>query len=283
MHLEAYRDIPPLSEMPPDYLESGHFWIQEYVVGGLLRFAMDESGLLTFGDDEHLFDSGAVPFQYVRGVEAVREHLDRDGLRAGTEDVSAYTFFGLVPLGGWVDYDWSTIPAFLGMDIWDDSKAHFAPEDVTERVFESIGLETVPVFQKEVSARSFAPGTYAIPDSALGSGPAPGVVLRKKNGDPSLLLGPDGEAFESGDDGGLDQAVTAWLETAVTADYLETLLSGTDISVQNGDIETLARETAIELSRRRFLPLRSILESDRSRFESAVIERLRDIRSDAFT
>ncbi len=282
--MEAYRDVPPLSEMPPEYRETGHFWIQEYVIGGLLRFQMDESGLLTFGDGEQVFDSGSIPFHYVRGVETVREQLDRDALRDGTEDVSAYTFFGIVPLGGWFEYEWARIPAFMGMDIWDDTAGHYVPEDVTARVFDSIGLDTVPVFQKEVSARSFAPRTYTIPDSELGSGSAPGVVLRKKNGDPSLLLGPDGEAFESGTPDELaPQSVAAWLESELSGDYLETLLTGTSISVQHGDIETLARETAAELSRRRFLSVASTIDSDPSRFESAVRERLRDIRSREFT
>lgn len=290
--MHPIRPIANIDAMPASYRSTGHFWIQEYVTGRLLRFGMEPSGMISFGDRKKPFEGGSIPPHYRAGVRAVRENIDRDVLRERTADVEAYTFIGVIPLEGGIHYDWERIPAFLGFDIWDGTKDTFAPEDVTERVFEAIGLESLPAVVKEVPARSFNPDAYEIPESRWATGQAAGVLLRKKNGEPALLPRPDldpgvlpdaGEG-ESAPEGGVNAGSTSfetWLEAELTLDSLADLHGETEGSVWERSIEELTRLTAMELARRTFDEFGPLIEGAPDRFESLVGERISGLYEEA--
>lgn len=279
------RAVRTVDAMPASYRETGHFWLQEYVTGRVLRFVMDPSGLLHFGDHTEPFGDRTIPPQYRAGVKAVREQLDRDVLRDRTEDVGSYSFVGVVPLAGGVAYVWDEIPAFLGFDIWDGGTETFVPEDVTERVFQTVGLEPLPAFRKEVPARSFDPESYDIPTSHWSKEQAAGVLLRKKNGDPAVHLRPDIGGGHWSDDEAVNSteqdrsergpdAFESWLEAELTIDALATLHGAAAASLWERSIEELVDTTTNELARRTFDEFGSLAERAPEHFESLVRERI---------
>lgn len=279
--MHTYRDIPLFEDTPADYGSSGHFWIQEYILGRLCRFQMDEAGLLTFADADSPFDPDGIPPHFRPAIETVRTDLDRDTLRAGTDQVEAYTFFGVAPLSAGIEYDWEVIPDFLGIDIWDGSSGNFVPEDVVERVFESVGLEIAPILEKEVPARQFSPGSFTFPDSWYADDSVPGVVLRKKNGDPSLLLRLD--EFEADPpettSGSVAGSLEAWVADELTAERLETLAASRELAVETADLDVLAPGVAGEIARRAFTELSDTLARRPGAFDAAVRERLSTLRT----
>lgn len=279
--MHTYRDIPLLEDTPADYVSSGHFWIQEYILGRLCRFQMDEAGLLTVGDADRTFDPDGIPPHFRPAIETVRTDLDRDTLRAGTDQVEAYTFFGVAPLAAGVDYDWEEIPDFLGVDIWDGSTGEFVPEDVVERVFESVGLSVAPILEKEVPARQFSPGTFTFPDSRYADDPVPGVVLRKKNGDPSLLVRSDEYRTDPAETTAdpLSVSLETWVADELTAPRLETLARSRELAVETADLDVLAPAIAGEIARRAFTELSETVVRQPGAFDAAVRERISTLRT----
>lgn len=277
--MHEYRAVEPIDEMPPEYLDSGHFWVQEYVTGRILRFQMESSGLLIFGGCDSIFELEEIPVHFRRAVETIRAEFDRDRLRGGTDSVDSYTFFGVVTLADETNYNWSEIPAFLGLDIWDGTTGKFASQDVAERVFEAIGLETAPIIQKEVPARSFNPATYSIPATKWGDEPAAGVLLRKKNGLPALLTGtsPSRGPWELPDASDNSQSLDVWVESRITGEVVNTLIRDLGIDPDQTPVDEMASDIAAELARRNFDTVGPVVESSPDRFETAVHEQIRSL------
>lgn len=196
--MKAYPSIPLLADAPDELLDSGHLWLTEWIDGAVLRIQLRESGLLRFGDREQVYDDpDAIPAPYRPAVQHVRERLDRNALRAAVDDVESVVLFGAATYRRTIEYDWDRIPPFLGFDVWSDDAETFRPPDVTEKVFEQLGLTPVNAFERERNTRDFDPGTYRVPDSAWYDGPAKGVVIHNKKGGRAKLLHPD---FETTDD-----------------------------------------------------------------------------------
>lgn len=73
-HLPDVRD-----SQAPDDLLTGHLWLLELIDGTGLRFRMDESGLLRFGDPETTYaDPETVPIALRPAVRHVRDRFDRE-------------------------------------------------------------------------------------------------------------------------------------------------------------------------------------------------------------
>ncbi len=179
--MQRYPDVPTLADAPPELLDSGHLWLTEYVVGAHLRFAIDDSGLLRFGDRTRTYDpSDALPGLHERGVETVRAGLERDALR-GAITPDDVVFFGQVP-----DPDvYDDPPSFLGFGVWNGER--FRPPDAVAGIFEAVGLPPVNAFERELHTRDFDPDSYDVPHSAWRDGPAAGVVVENKTGFRALL------------------------------------------------------------------------------------------------
>lgn len=278
--MHGHRSLPTLGEMNETFLSDGHLWIQEYVVGGLLRFRMDPSGLLHFGDSTTEFDAEAIPPHYRSGVEAVRRDIDRDRLRDGVNAVDEYTFFGVVPLRDGVEYGWAELPAFLGHDIWDGKSEGFTAEDVTERVFTAIGLKTVPTFEKEVPARHFEPTTYPFPESAFMEEAVPGVVVRKKHGQPAVHVRSDwtGRSSDQRPEPSDTEPLDDWAERVITVEYIQSLLEGSAETVWDQSVEELVASAATALARREFGTVGSQVESRPEKYERTVRNRIEELR-----
>ncbi len=190
--MKQYPAIPPLENAPETLLATGHLWLLEKIDGAPLRFQLQESGLIRFGDRTRVYaDADSIPDSYQHAVRYVREHLDRDALRRAVADVESVVFFGEATHRHTIEYDWERMPSFLGFDVWSAETETFRPPDATVGIFDHLGLESVPVVDREVRPRDFDPGTYSIPDSAWYDGPAEGIIIRNKTGDRAQLCHPE--------------------------------------------------------------------------------------------
>jgi len=211
------RSFPPLPDVrgsrAPDDLLDGHLWLLELIDGTGLRFRMDDSGLLRFGDPETTYaDPEAVPVALRPAVRQIRERFDREALRDAVDDSEGVVFFGVATGHRGTDYDWDRLPTFLGTDVWigngesapPERAGAFRPPDAAAAIFEGVGLDPVNAVEREGNARDFDPERYAIPESAWREGRAAGVVVRNKRGGRGKLLAegaaPDaGEGDQDGD------------------------------------------------------------------------------------
>jgi hypothetical protein len=188
--------VPHVDDAPADFLDGGHLWVREAVEGGDCRFRLSDAGVVRFGDRDREFDADAIPEPYRHAVRYVRERLDRAALREAVGDVEAVTFFGTSTHRRGVDYDWASLPPFLGTDVRSASEEAFLPPDRAERAFTRLGLTPVNTFAKEVRAVDFAPERYEFPESDWYDGPAAGVVLADKTGGRARLPNPEVEAAD---------------------------------------------------------------------------------------
>ncbi|WP_227375730.1 RNA ligase family protein [Haladaptatus halobius] len=201
--MKTFPPIPRVEDAPPELFESGHLWIRELVDGASVRFWLQESGLIQFGDRNRAYDSDEIPIPYRHTARHVRESLDRSAFRTAVDDVESIVFFGVATHKRAIDYDWERTPSFLGVDVWSAVDERFLPPDAVEQIYRRLGLAPVNAFEKEVRAVDFDPGSYEIPRSNWYDGPAKGVVLRNKTGNRAALLHPD---FEETDDATLADA-----------------------------------------------------------------------------
>ncbi|PSP55030.1 hypothetical protein BRC82_07455 [Halobacteriales archaeon QS_1_67_19] len=187
--MHSYPEIPRVENAPPDLLEDGHLWIQEYVDGAPVRFQVQASGRIRFGDSERVFD-GEVPLAYRHAARHVRERLDREALRGALDDLESVVFFGVAAHQCAVEYDWAKTPSFLGLDVWAGENGWLPPDSVA-KIYRQLGLRPINALEKEVRAADFDPGRDEIPSSNWYDGPAAGVLLRSKTGQRAKILRPE--------------------------------------------------------------------------------------------
>ncbi|WP_255149352.1 hypothetical protein [Halorarius halobius] len=178
----------PAVDDAPEVIESGHLWLQEWVVGAPLRFRLGDAGLV-FGDGARTFDPWEEPVGYRFAARAVRETFDREAFRAAVDAPGDYTFLGVATRFEGVAYDWDRLPAFLGVDVHAPDRGFRTP-DVAEQAFERLGLAPVNAVSKELPARDFRPERYEMPASAYRNGPVAGLLVRNKNGGRALVVTP---------------------------------------------------------------------------------------------
>ena len=179
--MKTFPETPPLS----DASLSGHLWIQEHVTGRRIRFQVAPSGMLRFGAPKEVFDPDEVPLPYRRATSHVREALDLSALRSATDEPDSVTFFGVATVYEGIEYDWSELPPFVGVDVWSDERDGYLPPDGAARAYEAVGLSSLPAVEKEADVNYTDLDGYAsgeMPSSAYRDGPAAGVLVRDKSG-----------------------------------------------------------------------------------------------------
>ncbi|MFC7073448.1 RNA ligase family protein [Halovenus rubra] len=193
--MKTHPSIPQIKNAPDGLFDGGHLWVLEKIDGAQFRVQLQESGRLRFGGRTHVYnDATDVPAPYQHAVRHVQERFDRQALRKAVDDVETIVFFGEATHKQTLDYDWATIPSFLGFDIWSATDERFVQPDTAEQIFERIGLSPVPAVERELPARDFDHKEYTVPQSAWYDGPAAGVVIRDKRGHCALQYHPDFEA-----------------------------------------------------------------------------------------
>ena len=190
--MEDFPTTPHAADASTDVFAGGHLWLLELIDGAGLRFRLDDSGLVRFGDETRVYDDpNDVPAPYQHAVRHVRENLDRDALRNAVRHVESVVFFGWSTHRRSIDYDWERTPSFLGVDVWSADRGEFRPPDTAEKIFERLGLRPVNAFERERHTRDFDPDSYAVPESAWYDGPAKGVLVRNKRGTRAKILHPE--------------------------------------------------------------------------------------------
>ena len=176
-------EAPSLATVADKVLDRGHVWLFEYVEGGPLRFQLESSGLIRFGDAvTEPADPDQLPPAFHAAIACVRENLDRDVLNANLEDDRDVTFVGTATFRKRIAYDWDRLPAFLGTDVWVGARDQFLPPDAVERIYESVGLEPITVIERERHTRDVTLADVTMPASAWYDGPAAGLFIRNKRG-----------------------------------------------------------------------------------------------------
>ncbi len=276
--MDQYRRLAPLEERPDGFFENGHFWLQEFLLGGVVQMRMEPSGLLTFGGPTDTVDPEAA-WPYRRGIEAVRSAFDRDAFRNRVEDVSAYEFSLLTPLGMGFTYEWEQVPPIFGLDVWDATIEDFASVDITERVFEAVGIETVPTVDREVPARELSASSLSMPSARYGDGPAAGVVIQKKRGEAVLARRPDYSDHSRAPPApaGSPSDLADWMTETVDGGLLESY--GLDRSMNQAPLEEFVDAVAAELARRRFASVGKSAMKNPETFHTTVHDRLLTLRT----
>lgn len=254
--MKTYPPIPRIEDAPDRFLEEGHFWLLEKVDGGHLRVQLRPSGLIRFGDRERVYeDPGDVPDQYRHAVRHVRQHLDREALRAAVDDVADVVLFGEATYRNAIGYEWDRLPPFLGFDVWSAESGTFRPPDAVESIFEALELEPINALEREVHARDFDPDSYAIPDSAWYDGPAEGIVIRDKGGRRAKLLDPDvldPDVEEADGTAPIEGSPREVVDRYVTRRRLERTATGIADRGRSVDVEALSERVLEELVREEY-------------------------------
>lgn len=188
--MRAFPALPPAADAP-DVTDEGHLWLLELVEGAPLRFQLQASGLLRFGDgDREYRDAEDLPRSVHAAVRHVRERFDREALRAAVDTPTEVTFFGVATRNEGIEYDWERLPPFLGTEVWAGDDGAFRPPDTAQAIFERLGLDPANALERERRARDFDPASYRFPDSAWRDGPVAGVQVRNKRGGRAVLRNP---------------------------------------------------------------------------------------------
>lgn len=272
--MHPYPSTPRLADASPDLFESGHLWLLEHVVGDPLRFRLQPSGRIQFGDRTRVFDADGVPTTYEHAVSHVRERLDRERLRRAVDDPSAVLFSGVAMHAAGVDYEWERTPSFLGVDVWSGDREQYRPPDAAAQIFEQLGLHPVNAVEKERNARDFDPESYTMPESAWYDGPAAGVVVRNKRGGRALLKNPSVDTTREITplDGSPDEVAAAVAPTALF-DRLAARLDAEGRPVTFQSLYDLTRETVLRGNHERLTHSQSSV--DLSEFRGALTARTR--------
>ncbi|MFB6146440.1 MAG: RNA ligase family protein [Halobacteriaceae archaeon] len=233
--MQAHPPVPPVRDAPAGFLERGHLWIEEFVCGAALAFAVDESGHLVFGADGRPFD-GDPPWRVRHATDHVRRRLDWESVTADLDRASDLVFAGVATTDRGVAYDWDRTPPLLVHDVYDDDGGEWLPPDLVAAATERVGLATVPTVRKEQPAKHFDPDGFDRPESALRDGPVAGVVLRNKRGE-RARIGYDGpeDGRADVDDGLGDQEdgpadADALADRLVTGERVDRALARLDAS-----------------------------------------------------
>ncbi|RQG93097.1 hypothetical protein EA462_02520 [Natrarchaeobius halalkaliphilus] len=243
-----YPAVPPASETP-ELFEEGHLWLLEKIDGAPLRFRLQQSGLIRFGDRNRWYeDPGAVPEPYQHAVRHVRANLRRDQLRTAIEDVEAVVFFGEATHKHAIEYEWDRLPSFLGFDVRSARTNAFYPPDIADQIFERIGLRPVNAVERERRARDFDPDSYTVPRSNWYDGPAEGVVIRNKRGGRATLTHPSFR--EAAEPPPLEQSASALATTHATRRRLESLAQTRTDRHRSVTADTLVELVLEEIVRR---------------------------------
>jgi len=162
-----YPTIHPLGHRDTDgILSVGEVVLLEKIDGANFRWTYDpNSGSLLFGSRRHLFKEYDDPApidrinkQFRHAVKYIENSVDEDEVETLHEEEGRLWFFGEALHKHSLDYDaWdgkhpnisdNTVPNFLGFDVYSEANDAFLSHDEVVAVYERLGLDTVPVFEK---------------------------------------------------------------------------------------------------------------------------------------
>jgi hypothetical protein len=115
----------------------------------------------------------------------ITERLNRNAIQAAINNPDDVLFCGIATRNEGVSYDWDSLPAFVGTDVWSANKGRVLSPDAAVNVFDRIGLPTVPAIEKELPAAHADFTRFeepdAFPPSEWRDGTAAGILIRDKS------------------------------------------------------------------------------------------------------
>lgn len=174
---------PPALSTRPEF--SGHLWVQERPTGGHLAVRLTDAGALSFQTPEMPAPTMQGPgLPYTAAVRFIRNQIARAPLKEAVPDPTTVALIGIATWAGGVDYDWHSIPPFVGTDVYRTTADRSLPPDRATAVFERLGLPAAPAVARELPTRQFDPTQYdapgGFPQSAWAGEPAAAVLVRDK-------------------------------------------------------------------------------------------------------
>ena len=239
--MKAFPEVPTADAADPSVFETGHLWLLEHVAGEPLRFQLQPSGVIQFGDRQRTYSDGEdLAPRYTHAVRHIQHRLDREALRDALPDPTDVTFFGSATQDQGIPYDWHALPSFLGVYVWTASRESFVPPDVSHKMFEGIGLAPITPIEREVHARDFDIDSYELPTSCWADQPAAGVLIRNKRGGQALL-----ESNREPGSPDLPDAVDGLVDELVTPDSIEGAVATLHERGQAVTVDALVEECMI--------------------------------------
>lgn len=251
--MQSFPETPPLADADL----TGHLWIQELPTGGRLRFQLSETGVLTFGTARQTGTATEdLPVASQRAITTVRRQLDRDALREATDDPATVTLFGRATWAAGIDYDWTTLPPFVGTDVWSGNRDGYLPPDTATTVFDRLNLPTLPAIEKEAAVEHtdltrYTDGT-GFPASAWYDGPAAGVLVRDKTGNRgnAWLADRDADRAEPA-----SATVAEVVDAYATLDAIETTVGRLEAEGRQPTVDAVTDRLVADIAREHYARL----------------------------
>jgi len=157
-------------------LEDGWLVVKEKLDGANFRFTYCRNkDRIVFGSRNiEYWNEKDVDKAFDHAIEFVRETVDIEELAYRDKVEGPLTFFGEAMHAHTIDYNWDTIPSFLGFDIYDHETEQFLNSEIVTAIFERLDLPTVPTVYDGWANE--LDGLDA-PESEYYDGPAEGVVV----------------------------------------------------------------------------------------------------------
>lgn len=171
-------------------LEGDEVLVQEKMDGSNFRFTYNGEGII-FGSRNSVRnadtpltpeDIGNHPIQgqFEGVVDYVLEKIDWSNIDMFKGDV----FFGENMYPHTIEYDFESVPRFLGFDVYNVEKESYVDPDTSFEIFENLNLPRIPILER-ISVSDFDPSEYEIPESQYRNGNPEGIIMTNPEGYPS--------------------------------------------------------------------------------------------------
>ncbi len=154
-------------------LNDGTVAVKEKMDGANFRFRYDtDEDRLVFGSRNVVYKNEKdIDKNFRHAVEFVRENIDTSGMEG------VYTFYGEAMHPHTLEYEWDSVPSFLGFDVYHERAGRFMPWDAAGAHIRAAGLPTVPVWYYGPASRYELPEPDELPESEYRNGHPEGVVI----------------------------------------------------------------------------------------------------------
>lgn len=146
MKLNSYPKIRPIGHIEiVDFLENKdhEVVITEKLDGANFRFTF-ELGRIYFGTRNYPINPDEEKSSgWITTIEYIRSIISQEAISKYDE----FTFFGEAMKKHAIDYNWKSIPKFIGFEIV-DSNGNWLDHDQIEAIFSELGLTVVPVINR---------------------------------------------------------------------------------------------------------------------------------------
>ena len=170
-----------------EVFERGEIVVLEKLDGNNFRFALADESELQFGSRQTKLgtDPDGIGGQFDDVTDYLAAQVDVDALADLEQECGRIVCFGENMIEHTLDYEWASVPQFLGFDVWLAGEDRFATWDRTREIFETLGVPTVPEIER-VPADAIpleregdtVVVEYEIPPSKYRDGIAEGVIFR---------------------------------------------------------------------------------------------------------